>query len=253
MGLRLKMENSERSGSDTRLKVNELAERYGEAQREITRLRSVVEERVAEAVILTEQRDVGAAALLTCEAQRTDLAQRLQQLEEQAEAQLALHESGLQELKAELAAQRGAAAEEMARLRAEVEAAQGRLRLEEDSAGNLDNYKKRAQLALKKVDFRLFSCCWWDHCIGGAKLQDFCLSFLFRRIRRMRVCPRRCSSCRPLWTRPRGDSLNRRPLPKWPWTSSLLRRMLCNYFGTLRFLQLVPNAIIMRTNNLTML
>lgn len=154
------MENSERSGSDTRLKVNELAERYGEAQREITRLRSVVEERVAEAVILTEQRDVGAAALLTCEAQRTDLAQRLQQLEEQAEAQLALHESGLQELKAELAAQRGAAAEEMAQLRAEVEAAQGRLRLEEDSAGNLDNYKKRAQLALKKVGSRLFSCCW---------------------------------------------------------------------------------------------
>jgi len=151
LGLRLKMENAERSGSDTRLKVSELAERYGEAQREITRLRSVVEERLAEATILTELRDQGAAALVTCEAQREDLAQRLHQLEEQAATQVDSHERSLRELKAELSAQKGMAEEQLAQLRAEVEAAHGRLRLEEDSAGNLDNYKKRAQLALKKV------------------------------------------------------------------------------------------------------
>lgn len=147
----MKMENSERSGSDTRLKVNELAERYGEAQREITRLRAVVEERVADVAILTEQRDTGAAALTACEAKVNDLTQRLLQQEQRAAVQLSTYENSLQEVNAELARQRAVTEEQTSQLRAEVEAAQGRLRLEEDSAGNLDNYKKRAQLALKKV------------------------------------------------------------------------------------------------------
>lgn len=217
------MENAERSGSDTRLKVSELAERYGEAQREITRLRSVVEERLAEAVILTEQRDQGTAALAYCEAQRDDLAQRLHLLEEQAATQADSHERSLRELKAELTAQKGVAEEQLAQLRAEVEAAQGRLRVEEDSAGNLDNYKKRAQLALKKVHswflfsfcpFFLLSSCQYLHA-QRAKHNNTNEFSVNRQMQRTPLCRQRCSSCRQLWTRPRLALLRLRVQSRW--------------------------------------
>lgn len=148
------MENSERSGSDMKLKVGELAERYGEAQRELTRLRDGAEERRLEIAALTEERDRHATALSVCEAARDELVRTLKLAEEHAPTQIAVHESRVQDLEAKLARRNEEFAEQLAQLRAEVDAAHSRLRAEEDSAGNLDNYKKRAQLALKKVSTR---------------------------------------------------------------------------------------------------
>lgn len=145
------MENLERSGSDVKLKVAELAERYGETQRELTRLRDGAEERQAEIVALTEEKDQHLAALSLCEAARDELAAALKLAEERAPTQIAAHETSVRELGVQLARKDEEFTEQLARLRAEVDAAHSRLRAEEDSAGNLDNYKKRAQLALKKV------------------------------------------------------------------------------------------------------
>lgn len=145
------MENSERSGSDMRLKVAELAERYGDAQRELTRLRDAALDRQAEFAALVEERDRHAEALAVSEAARIELHAMLKLAEERAPAEIAVLESRAQELEALLARRGEEFSDQLTQLRAEVDAAHSRLRAEEDSAGNLDNYKKRAQLALKKV------------------------------------------------------------------------------------------------------
>lgn len=149
--MRLKIENSERSGSDLRLKVGELAERYGETQRELTRLREAAEERQLDATALMEERDGLAEALVVCEGARDELLSRLKSTEEQLPVQLAAHDTRIAELQSQLSRRGEEFSEQLAQLRAEVDAAHSRLRVEEDSAGNLDNYKKRAQIALKKV------------------------------------------------------------------------------------------------------
>lgn len=134
-----------------RLKASELAERYGEAQREIARLRDAVEARQVELSSVGEDRNSQSEALRICEANRDELLTRVRQLEEQAESAQSMHDQSMRELESLRQRESEQSAEQVARLRAEVDAAQSRLQVEEDSAGNLDNYKKRAQLALKKV------------------------------------------------------------------------------------------------------
>lgn len=153
------MENSERSGGDMKLKVAELAERFGESQREITRLREAAEERSAELSALTDQLSATSEALRTCETERVALVGKLKEAEEAAPVQLASYESRIGQLEGQLRKQDAEFAERTAQLRAEVDAVHSRLQVEEDSAGNLDNYKKRAQLALKKVIYIKTICC----------------------------------------------------------------------------------------------
>lgn len=153
LSCRLKLENTDRSSSDLRLKATELAERFGEAQREITKLRELVEDKQvqldalgAEKARLESETQVSLSQMAERSSQLADAEARCQSLQSSHADELRLLAEGkAKELRegTELAA----------RLQAELAEAHSRLRVGEDSADNLDNYKKRAQLALKKVSF----------------------------------------------------------------------------------------------------
>lgn len=148
----MKLENTDRSSSDLRLKATELAERFGEAQREITRLRESLEERQAQVEALAAEKACLEQQALTAATNLAELSAQLSDTEARCTALQTLHAQELHVLMEGKDRELRAGQEVVARLQAELAEANNRARAEEDSADNLDNYKKRAQLALKKVN-----------------------------------------------------------------------------------------------------
>lgn len=149
--MKLKNENVDRSSSDLRLKANELAERYSESQREVARLREAAEAAALLTATLVEERDRAleqirndAAEHEQVVAQRTDLQQQLAAIQTE-------HCSQLQRFQEERQREAQADKDLIAQLQAELTLAANRMKQDADSAGNLEQYKKKAQLALKKV------------------------------------------------------------------------------------------------------
>ena len=151
LAFRLKTENSDRSSSDLRLKATELGERYGEAQRELSRLREVVSEQQQQLDLMQAALDSADITAQNFAVEKEALTLRIDSLQVHCTDLEHKHQQQLGQVEASKEVAMRECNEQVAQLQAELASVSSRLLTENDSAGNLDNYKKRAQLALKKV------------------------------------------------------------------------------------------------------
>ena len=130
MSLRLKLENAERGTGDQRAMASELAERYGDVQRELSRTKTSIQ-----------------GHLLTIENLQTDKKETEEKFADMNEK----YTNALEQVR--IAAEARKDHERRVRdLLEERERMEDKLRSDEDSAKVLDEYKKRAQLALKNAN-----------------------------------------------------------------------------------------------------
>ena len=130
MSLRLKLENAERGTGDQRAMASELAERYGDVQRELSRTKTSIQ-----------------GHLLTIENLQTDKKETEERFADMNEK----YTNALEQVRIAAEARKGH--ERRVRdLLEERERMEDKLRSDEDSAKVLDEYKKRAQLALKNAN-----------------------------------------------------------------------------------------------------
>lgn len=151
MALKLKNENTDRAAGDLRLKAAELAERYSEAQRELVRLKEGLEASDLHVSDVAVERDRLQGEVRRLTEQRDTLAAEHASAVERCATLQAEHEQQLRALAEERAGERRAHEDQLAQAQAELALAVNRMKQDADSAGNLDQYKKKAQLALKKV------------------------------------------------------------------------------------------------------
>ncbi|KAJ1444028.1 hypothetical protein B484DRAFT_248918 [Ochromonadaceae sp. CCMP2298] len=151
LGFRMKMERVEQSSSDHRLKAGELADRHSEAQKELTKLREGLGEKqrlLEEALRSCERAEEGQAA---AQEQQKEVLQRLTEASDRCSQLEGASVSTQREVGQVHERQLRGVQEQVAQLQAELASTSQQLQAGVDSAGSLDNYKKRAQLALKKV------------------------------------------------------------------------------------------------------
>jgi chromosome segregation ATPase len=158
VALKLRNENIDRSGGDLRLKAAELAERHSEAQREVVRLREAAEAAALQVAALTEERDQLVAQVQLLSEQNTALSAEQASGADRYAAIQTEYEGRLRALAEQHAADIRTREEQATQLQADLALATNRLKQEADSAGNLDQYKKKAQLALKKVKATVPEC-----------------------------------------------------------------------------------------------
>jgi chromosome segregation ATPase len=134
-----------------KLKTTELAERCSESQRENFKLREEVQ--TLEQRISVLQRDMASKqiseeCLLT---EKRKLQTQVEELTLDIENKDTAYHSSIKAVE-EAAAEAGRVAKEtIEQLHSEIELARSKLQVEAESSDHLDSYKKRAQLALKKV------------------------------------------------------------------------------------------------------
>lgn len=152
ISLRLKLENIERHSSDTRLKTGELAERYGEAQKELTRqaqngkeLQAKIDSLGGEITALTEQVTVLSEEKDSLNGQLQSALFAIQQAD-------VAHNDAVNVLRDEITHLEQQHKSHVAEYELELSSAQTRLKTDSESADVLDGYKKRAQVALKKAN-----------------------------------------------------------------------------------------------------
>ncbi len=151
ISLRLKLENLERSSSDHRLRTGELAERYGEAQREITRSHESLKEQTTQIEQFKIEVDGLNTNIATLTEEKESALRELKEVQSTAarsDRQLQLDISALNEQIAQLEATHRA---HIAEFQLELSSMQSRAKMDSESADVLDGYKKRAQVAMKKV------------------------------------------------------------------------------------------------------
>jgi len=152
LGFRMKMERVEQSSSDHRLKAGELADRHSEAQKELTKLREGLGEKqrlLEEALRSCERAEEGQAA---AQEQQKEVLQRLTEASDRCSQLEGASVSTQREVGQVHERQLRGVQEQVAQLQAELASTSQQLQAGVDSAGSLDNYKKRAQLALKKAN-----------------------------------------------------------------------------------------------------
>lgn len=173
LSLRLKLENTERGLSDQRAMASELADRYGDTQRELARVKSAVQViifapcyilrllllffdvlplllhatdkmhfRTRNNSLLHDSQD----HILTVESQGRDLEKKDVRLSQLAAEKAALERTVEAAQNAHTLFER-----QITELKEERTVIQEQLQSGSDSARVLDEYKKRAQMALKKV------------------------------------------------------------------------------------------------------
>lgn len=152
LSLRLKLENSERVVGDQRAMATELADRFSDTQRELSRAKVSLEEN---ALLVSElqrelQQAISATSGLASEATATQ-----QKLEEEEKKVAKLTEKSavlVAEWEAKLSAATKSHALKTAELQLENESLLLRLKSEDETATALEEYKKRAQVALRKAN-----------------------------------------------------------------------------------------------------
>ena len=152
LSLRLKLDNLERATGDQRVMSSELAERYGDAQRELTRSKNTILEQGLhiEEVQRELQRAISATSGLASEAASSQAkAEENRQLVIEAEERI--EQSNL-EWEAKTVAFNLSYESKISELQFENENLIIRLKAEDDTAKALEDYKKRAQIALKKAN-----------------------------------------------------------------------------------------------------
>ena len=128
--LRLKLENAERGGGDSRAMAAELADRYGETQRELSRTKMSIQEHLLTIESLQRDQRGFDAKLAAAVGEQNAALERLQTAD----------------------AMRASLERRITELLEDRERVDDKLRSGEDSAKVLEEYKKRAQLALKKAN-----------------------------------------------------------------------------------------------------
>lgn len=133
LSLRMKLENTERGSADQRRLSAELSERYGETQRELSRTKTTIQEH-----------------LLTIENLHQDLKVQQELVillgKEKEESKIRIKASSLTQ---ELLETR------IRELEEEKDIVENQLKSDDDAARVLEEYKKRAQMALKKANSSL--------------------------------------------------------------------------------------------------
>lgn len=147
----MKAENTERASSDLRLKAAELAERYGESQREITRLHAIQHEQQQQLQSVQQSLTTVETEMHRCLEEKTEAVRQLSELESSKEVLVTQYEQEKVEVHEQYEKQRSMNEETIVQLQTELARAGSRLNEESNCAGELESYKKRAQLALKKV------------------------------------------------------------------------------------------------------
>ena len=130
MSLRLKLENAERGTGDQRAMASELAERYGDVQRELSRTKTSIQ-----------------GHLLTIESLQTDKKETDETFADVTEK----YTNALEQIRIATEARKDHE-RRVRELLEERERIEDKLRSDEDSAKVLEEYKKRAQLALKNAN-----------------------------------------------------------------------------------------------------
>ncbi|RYG69015.1 hypothetical protein EON64_03795 [archaeon] len=133
MKQRLKLETAEHSLAEAKRKVTELQEKFGENQRSVAEMKGSIES-------LLKEQDRNAEAAQQLAALRTE--------HEQAVERHSLQLSNLKDEYSQLVCDKEIRLDTVTRQLQSLQSAQ---RSEEDAAAALENYKKRAQLSLKKV------------------------------------------------------------------------------------------------------
>eukprot|EP00597_Dinobryon_sp_UTEXLB2267_P010045 CAMPEP_0170098556 /NCGR_PEP_ID=MMETSP0020_2-20130122/495_1 /TAXON_ID=98059 /ORGANISM="Dinobryon sp., Strain UTEXLB2267" /LENGTH=829 /DNA_ID=CAMNT_0010321007 /DNA_START=18 /DNA_END=2507 /DNA_ORIENTATION=- len=152
LSLRLKLENMERSSSDYKVKTTELAERFAEAQREIHRGQDRAKESSAKLAALQMDRDGLAEQLSSLQREREELKGRVNECsqltterEQRCEEELRACKQRCEQIERESQAT-------IFGLEMQVSDLSERVKMEASTASVLDDYKKRAQLAIKKAN-----------------------------------------------------------------------------------------------------
>ena len=152
LSLRLKLENAERTVSDQRAMSSELTDRYGEVQRELSRSKEKVAEQILQIEELQRELQSAVSATSGLAAEATATQDKLEQekvsaarLQERLVSVGAEWEGKLSSIQKTLSAK-------ITELQTENENLLQRLRSEDETAKALEEYKKRAQIALKKAN-----------------------------------------------------------------------------------------------------
>jgi hypothetical protein len=153
----LKFENVEKSTSDQHLLTTELSERYGEIQREIAIIKENLKDKtvafdkiVEEKNILKMEFDETTKTNETLKTEKEEILAKTKETDLNHEVELAKLTKDIETIKCE-------SKEKVESLESEVNRLIEKIKFENETSENLENYKKKAQLALKKVLFSLFS------------------------------------------------------------------------------------------------
>lgn len=153
----MKLENIERAYSDAKLKISQMTERVQELTRDCGCLKDELAAANDRAARHQSESSELADRMKVLEAERAGLASRLHESAAGYEAQLAEVEdrrrSSIRALEEKVEDQRKLILE----LQSELASTASRVKTEGDTSKELENYKKRAQLALKKVRVPLVS------------------------------------------------------------------------------------------------
>lgn len=152
LSLRLKLENLERSAGDQRALSAELADRYGETQRELTRAKNTIAEQMLQIQELQKELE---GAVSATSGLATDAAAAQEKVDEEKAKVAKLQEKNvalLMEWQGKMAEATKTHATKVTELKLENETLLMRLKSEDESGKALEEYKKRAQVALKKAN-----------------------------------------------------------------------------------------------------
>ena len=151
LSFRLKTENTERSSGDFRLKATQLAERYTEAQKEISHLQDLNTELNNKLTKCIQEKEEYIQSSKNIEKEKLELLEQFNTLQDVYQQVITKNQKILTEINTNNTLENKKKDDIIVQLQAELSSTIERMRLDASSAGNLDNYKKKAQLALKKV------------------------------------------------------------------------------------------------------
>ena len=133
------------------MKANELAERYGESQRELTRLHDELMKLEEKNIINNEQIQKSNEINEIITNDNIELTSKINNITENYTQEINDLNEQIKKLNNKYLNYEKDNHHHINELQNEVNSLNNRLKIESESAGNLDNYKKRAQLALQKV------------------------------------------------------------------------------------------------------
>lgn len=133
------------------MKANELAERYGESQRELTKLHDEINKIEEKLIMNNEQLQKSNEINQIINNDNIELTNKINNITENYNHEIKDLNEQIIKLNNKYSNYEKDNNNHIHELQNEVNSLNNRLKIESESAGNLDNYKKRAQLALQKV------------------------------------------------------------------------------------------------------
>lgn len=145
------MENTERTLSDLKLKLVDITERYNDSQREINKERELLEIKINYNEHLETSIQTLQIANLNLLEEYNENKKQLNDITQKYSTLLSSQQDQERMFNEKLERQQQIGNEAITELQTELASLNIRLKAESQTSGNLDSYKKKAQLALKKV------------------------------------------------------------------------------------------------------